>query len=256
MIEVTTAAAAEAPRGEVQVIMVPPGQDGKNKVYLPSVRDEKKGRRKLGGTLLALSAAAIASVYTVGYVGTQSSLDKLTSDAGAASASAAAIVDSQPTAISPSATPAPSSTSRPATTVPSVGSAGRTSGQAATAPPASSTGATAPTTTPATATPSPAPSATSSPTQAAASGYRDGTFTGTGTSRHGGMEVTVVIRNGKIVSAAVSQCGTRYPCSDVDSLVRSVVNQQAAPVNHVSGATDSSRAYTTAVKAALAQAKA
>ena len=70
------------------------------------------------------------------------------------------------------------------------------------------------------------------------------------------MQVTVVIRNGKIVSAAVSQCGTRYPCSDVDPLVRSVVNQQAAPVNHVSGATDSSRAYTTAVKAALAQAKA
>jgi uncharacterized protein with FMN-binding domain len=231
--------------------MVPPGQDGKKKVYLPSVHDEKKGRRKLGGTLLALSAAAIASVYTVGYVSTQSSLDKLTSDAGAVSASAAAIVDSQPTAISPSATPAPSATSRPATSVPGLGSAGRTSGQAATAPPASS-----PTTAPATATPSPAPSATSSPTQAAASGYRDGTYTGTGSSRHGGMQVTVVIKNGKIVSAAVSQCGTRYPCSDVDPLVRSVVSQQAAPVNHVSGATDSSRAYTTAVKAALAQAKA
>jgi uncharacterized protein with FMN-binding domain len=253
VIEVTTGASASSTaRAENQVIMIPPGQDGENKVSLPSLRDEKKGRRKLSGTLLALSAAAIASVYTVGYVSTESSLDKLTNDAGVASASAN--LDS-PSAVSPSATAAPSATSRPATSVPSLGSAGRTPGQV-TAPPASSAGANAPTTPPATATPSPAPSATASPTQTAVSGYRDGTYTGTGSSRHGGMQVTVVIKNGKIVSAAVSQCGTRYPCSDVDSLVRSVVNQQAAPVNHVSGATDSSRAYTTAVKAALSQAKA
>ncbi|HEY8766686.1 MAG TPA: FMN-binding protein [Dehalococcoidia bacterium] len=90
--------------------------------------------------------------------------------------------------------------------------------------------------------------------QTAAASYRDGTFVATGTSRHGDIQATVVIQNGKIISANVSACGTRYPCSDVNALVREVASRQSAPVDHVSGATDSSRAYTGAIQNALAKA--
>jgi uncharacterized protein with FMN-binding domain len=84
--------------------------------------------------------------------------------------------------------------------------------------------------------------------------YRDGTYKATGTSRHGDIEATVVIANGRITSAKVSDCGTRYPCSDVNPLVDEVVSIQAAPRHYMSGATDSSWAYTQAIKSALAQA--
>jgi uncharacterized protein with FMN-binding domain len=84
--------------------------------------------------------------------------------------------------------------------------------------------------------------------------YRDGTYTAVGNGRHGPIEATIVIKNGKITSANVSSCGTRYPCSDVNPLINEVLSKQAAPVHYVSGATDSSQSYITAVKSALAQA--
>ncbi len=89
-----------------------------------------------------------------------------------------------------------------------------------------------------------------------AAGYRDGTYTGVGNSRHGGIQATVVVNGGKITSAAVTGCGTRYPCSKVTPLVNQVLATQAAPVHYVSGATDSSQAYYQAVASALAQARA
>jgi uncharacterized protein with FMN-binding domain len=92
------------------------------------------------------------------------------------------------------------------------------------------------------------------PTVAKAGQYRDGTYVGQGFSRHGGIEATVVIAGGKIASADISNCSTRYPCSDVDPLIPEVVSRQAAPVHHISGATDSSNAYHDAVIKALAQA--
>lgn len=102
------------------------------------------------------------------------------------------------------------------------------------------------------------PAATATPrataTTAAAAKYRDGSYTGTGTSRHGNITATVVVSDGKIVSAAVTNCGTRYPCSDVNPLVSAVVSSQAVPTSHVSGATDSSNAYKTAVSTALQKA--
>ncbi len=84
--------------------------------------------------------------------------------------------------------------------------------------------------------------------------YRDGSYVAIGTSRHGPIEARVVVKDGKIASAAVSRCGTRYPCSDVNPLIKQVLSRQSAPVDYVSGATDSSKAYTEAVKNALAQA--
>ncbi len=84
--------------------------------------------------------------------------------------------------------------------------------------------------------------------------YRDGTYKAVGNGRHGPIEATLVIKNGKITSANVSSCGTRYPCSDVNPLINEVLSSQAAPTHYVSGATDSSRSYIGAVKSALAQA--
>jgi uncharacterized protein with FMN-binding domain len=104
-------------------------------------------------------------------------------------------------------------------------------------------------------TPRPAP--TQAPATSPVSGkYADGTYTGTGTSRHGNITVTVVIKGGQITSAAVTNCATRYPCSDVNPLVSAVLTNQQVPTNHVSGATDSSTAYKTAVTRALQQAQA
>src|SRR5213075_1248383 len=44
----------------------------------------------------------------------------------------------------------------------------------------------------------------------AAPKYKDGSYTGWGTSRHGDIEATVVISAGRIQSARISQCWTRY----------------------------------------------
>jgi uncharacterized protein with FMN-binding domain len=94
----------------------------------------------------------------------------------------------------------------------------------------------------------PAPAAPALPS------YRDGTYVGLGTSRHGNIEATVVIQNGRVVSAAVSRCSTRYSCSEVNPLVREVIANQGTPVDQVSGATDSSHAYKQAVANALTNA--
>jgi uncharacterized protein with FMN-binding domain len=105
--------------------------------------------------------------------------------------------------------------------------------------------------------PTVAPSTTrSQSTPTATTTYKDGSYTGDGNSRHGGMQVTVVIKDGKIASANVTSCGTRYPCSDINPLVRAAVSNQSVPANHVSGATDSSGAYKQALTNALKQAKA
>jgi uncharacterized protein with FMN-binding domain len=96
----------------------------------------------------------------------------------------------------------------------------------------------------------------SSPAPAVNVSYQDGTYSGVGTSRHGNIEATVVVKDGKIVSANVSRCMTRYSCSYVDPLVKETVARQVVPVNRVSGATDSSNAYKQAVSNALAKAAA
>jgi len=103
-----------------------------------------------------------------------------------------------------------------------------------------------------------APAATATPAAPAAqasSAYRDGTYVGTGTSRHGSITATVVVQGGKIVSAQITGCGTRYSCSRVATLPGQAVARQSAAVDFVSGATDSSVAYRGAVANALAQAR-
>lgn len=178
-------------------------------------------RTKAG--LVGLSSAAILSVYAVGYFNTSAAgatVDSANLDAVLA---APAQVAATPTTV---IIPATSGTN---------GSTGSTRNST-----------TAPTTAP---TPQPTPTA-------AASRLRDGSYSATGTSRHGNIGVTVVVSGGKIVSADIVSCQTRYPCSRVAALPGQVVSKQSANVNYVSGATDSSKAYKSAVTQAISQAMA
>jgi uncharacterized protein with FMN-binding domain len=78
---------------------------------------------------------------------------------------------------------------------------------------------------------------------------------GRGTSRHGDIEAMVEIKDGRIVSAVISQCLTRYSCSWINHLLPQVVTRQSADVDYVSGATQSANALYYAVLQALSQAK-
>ncbi len=88
-----------------------------------------------------------------------------------------------------------------------------------------------------------------------ASGWKDGKYTGWGYSRHGDIEAEVVIEGGRIASAIISQCRTRYSCSVIDILPPQVAKRQSPDVDYVSGATQSADAFYGAVVEALSKAK-
>jgi len=85
--------------------------------------------------------------------------------------------------------------------------------------------------------------------------WKDGTYSGWGYSRHGNIEATVVIEGGRIASAIISQCRTRYSCSVIDKLIPQVAQRQSPDVDYVSGATQSADAFYGAVVEALSKAK-
>lgn len=89
----------------------------------------------------------------------------------------------------------------------------------------------------------------------AASPYMDGTYTGWGTCRHGDIQAEVVIANGKIASAKIAQCLTRYSCSWISPLPPQVIQRQSPETDYVSGATQSTNAFYYGVVEALLQAK-
>jgi uncharacterized protein with FMN-binding domain len=84
---------------------------------------------------------------------------------------------------------------------------------------------------------------------------KDGVYSGWGTSRHGDIQATVSIKNGKIAEAFISECLTQYSCSWVAALPPQVVARQSAEVDYVSGATQSTNAFYYAVIAALKKAR-
>jgi uncharacterized protein with FMN-binding domain len=85
--------------------------------------------------------------------------------------------------------------------------------------------------------------------------WKDGSYSGWGYSRHGNIEATVVIEGGRIASAVISQCRTRYSCSVIDRLPPQVAQRQSPDVDYVSGATQSADAFYGAVVEALSKAK-
>lgn len=85
--------------------------------------------------------------------------------------------------------------------------------------------------------------------------YRDGTYTGWGTSRHGDIQASVDIKDGRIADAFISICMTQYSCSWISALPSQVVARQSPDVDFVSGATQSTNAFYYAVVEALKKAK-
>lgn len=101
----------------------------------------------------------------------------------------------------------------------------------------------------------PAPSETPQiPAAPAMPKWKDGRYTGWGTSRHGDLQASVMIENGRISTASISQCLTRYPCDWISKLPPQVVQRQSAEVDYVSGATESATAFYYAVIQALSKA--
>ena len=99
-----------------------------------------------------------------------------------------------------------------------------------------------------------APAAPAAPAVPAAV-WKDGTYTGWGNSRHGSIQASVVIESGRIASATIAQCLTRYSCSVIDKLPPEVPQRQSPEVDYVSGATQSANAFYYAVVEALSKAK-
>lgn len=213
-----------------------------------SPQPKKRPGKKITGGLVALSSAAIVTVYAAGYTQTQSAEAQFGSPIATATSAPptvqVAIATATATAAAATSTPfrpidfGPSATAATLTPIPTVAPLPRIAPTVA-----------------GTSTPPSISTATSAPKTASAAGkYRDGSYVGLGRSRHGNIEVTIAVQGGKITAAKISQCLTRYPCSMISTLPGEIVAQQSATVDFVSGATDSSTAFKDAVANALTKA--
>ncbi len=191
--------------------------------------------------LVALSASAVAAIYMAGYLRTQAA------DASIGAADVAAAATTQPQAVA-AAAPAPTSTPIPQVIV----------------QPSSRGAAPAPTPIP-TATPQrqqtqptqqKQPTQQTQPAAQTQGAYKDGTYTGQGTSRRGDVWVNVQVQAGRLANVTLTRTTLQYPLSDIANLPSQVVQRQSAQVDVVSRATYSSMAFRGAVAQALAAAKA
>jgi len=260
--------------------MVSPGQDGvpREVTFLAtekpvSPREGGNSSGKIANRLVALSSAAVLAVYSAGYMRTRAAAERLHAaerarvviPAVAPIATPVVAQDAATPAEAPvtPATPAPESiapvAAPPKTPVVTPKATATTATVAATGTPSPAPSpAGTPAATPAqtlVAEPAPTPTPSPSPAPAPAPQWKDGTFSGWGTSRHGDIEATVVIEAGRITNAYISQCWTRYSCSWVAHLQGQVVTRQSPEVDYVSGATQSTNAFYYAVVQALAKAK-
>jgi uncharacterized protein with FMN-binding domain len=105
-------------------------------------------------------------------------------------------------------------------------------------------------------TPPPATSLPAPTAQAAAAAYKDGTYTGQGTSRRGDVWLSVTILRGRITNVSITRSTLQYPLNVISGLPSQVVQRQSPQVDTVSRATYSSQAFRQAASQAIAQATA
>ena len=239
-----------------------------------TARPERSGStKKIGSGLLALSSAAVLTVYAAGYVKTRAAADRFAvADRRPSLTPAPPVVSlpplaatSRPAAMIQAPAPerhpvAPASSPRPAAVKPSKRTV-RRAAAASTASsdvPVQSAAPATPPSAPIAATPEPVPAADAKPVEAPPPpkpALKDGTYSGWGTSRHGDIQASVVIEDGRIVSASITQCLTRYSCSWIEHLPGQIVSRQSPECDFVSGATQSTNAFYYAIVEALAKAK-
>lgn len=221
---------------------------------------------KRNHSLVALGSAAVLAVYAAGYLRTRSAALRF-ADAGAGRHSPAPMMDAVTHAATPQAWKtapvsqqsfgvAPQVAGSRAFGQPSTGTAVAAKKSAKKSAKTSVTSALVPTTdTSGTTGTTQATDSTAQPVTGDRGPYRDGVYLGWGSSRHGDIQASVEIRDGRIYGATISQCLTRYSCSWISMLPGQVVVRQSAETDVVSGATQSSDAFYYAVIEALKQAK-
>ncbi len=223
----------------------------------------KGGDGKVSNGLVAASCAAILAVYTAGYARTRDAADRLEAQAqerrpAVRSERTVAVVQPQapvvPAAKAPERPTEPQAAiaaDAPTQTIKEVEAPVAAPAPVATPAPVAAPVAAAPVAVAPTPAPTPAPVAAPAPVAtpapapppAPAPKWKDGTYTGWGSSRHGDIEARVVIHEGRIVEAGISQCLTRYSCDVIDRLIPQPVQLQSANIDYVSRATESSDAY-------------
>ena len=222
------------------------------------------GSKKVTHSLVAMSSAAVLAVYAAGYTRTRSAAERLESQASAHRPAPAG----PPRTASPAAETAMTVPAGPAREVSRTIAQPKSPDAAAPAAPAPTSEPVVPPAEPKMETPpiaAPAPPAvpepvvtpppTPAPPAAPASTWKDGTYYGWGSSRHGDIQAAVVIEGGHIARATISQCLTRYSCSVIEKLPPEVAERQSPEVDYVSGATQSTNAFYYAVVEALGKAK-
>ncbi len=249
----------------------------KNTLTSPAPKDgsARVAGGKIANRLVALSSAAVLAVYAAGYVRTRAAALQIEVAAERRpvsppsrevapvredrAATFAATTPAGPTMAiahapkhadtAPEKTAAPDNVTPIAPDAPTIGVA--ITAQETAAP------ATIPAATAIEPVPAPAVQQSSEPQPAAPAkaAYKDGSYLGWGTSRHGDIQALVVIEDGRITSATIAQCLTRYSCSWIAHLPGQVIARQGPEVDVVSGATQSSDAFYAAVAEALAKAK-
>jgi len=213
---------------------------------------EGRSSKKVANGLVAASCGAVLAVYSAGYVRTRAAVDQFEAQAAErraadpAPAQIVARVEGPRTAMRD--TPATEPLPRPAPVA-----ASDPSPIASPEPPPTPPVAATPVVPDS--APEPLVADTPAPLVRSAPAWKDGTYLGWGTSRHGDIQAEVVVEGGRIAAATIAQCRTRYSCSVIEKLPPEVALRQSPDVDYVSGATQSANAFYFAVVDALSRAK-
>jgi uncharacterized protein with FMN-binding domain len=216
---------------------------------------ESGSNKKVANSLVALSSAAVLAVFAAGYTRTRAAADRF-----AVQTDARRPVIPAPPVATPDITVASTKPAATADRAPDIRTRPRAAVRRSAAKPAVAATVTPSAPIPAApiAAAEPVPVVIAAPEPPApplAPHYKDGTYLGWGTSRHGDIQASVVIEDGRIKSATIAQCLTRYSCNVIADLPPQVAQRQSPETDYVSGATQSANAFYYAVVEALSKAK-
>jgi len=218
--------------------------------------------QRISNGLITLSSAAIVAIYAAGYHRTSPAAHRFDSQIPQQRTSATIAIATPPPGANPGSAAAPPVSSSAAPAIKKNTKRPSTPSRKAAPSSASDSAGSSSAPSPASLT-NPPIEAAAAPAGATKSAYKDGVYLGWGSCRHGDIEASVTIQDGKIALVAISQCLTRYSCgwiapkipgAGLPDLPSQVVERQGPKVDYVSGATESSYAFADAVVAALSKA--